>query len=183
MLSGVCPPLIPQRVGGVARGRLGPHLHLTVLARARVPPGHDAAPGTDPRRARPDDIRIGRVGGGETGFAPADRVPEAARDPHPEQASHAAVARAARGRAVLAVAHDVVRNRVVGSHVIHLRDRKLNAVPGLAAVARNGQSPVTAHDLAITVVRVDPHVVMIPHRSPSVSPPSEGTPSPVSMRA
>ena len=106
---------------------------------------------------------VGRIGRGEARLAAAHRLPHPPGDPAQEEAARSAVARPASGGTVLAVAHDVVRDRVVHRHVVHLGDRKLLAVPRLPSVAGDGDPAVAGDDLAVAVLRVDPHVVVVPH--------------------
>ena len=104
-----------------------PHVELHDDAAARAGAG----------RARPDDVRVLRIGRREPALATTDRVPVAARD----AATIQRIARPARRGSVLAVPHDVVRNRVVHRDVVHLRDRQMHAMPGLAAIDRDRQAP------------------------------------------
>ncbi len=96
---------------------------------------------------------------------PATAVPLAARNRAGVRVfgllRDAAVARAARRRAVLSIAVHVVGNLVVGRDVIHLRDGQLNLVPAAAAIHREAQAVVVRDDHAIAVGRIDPHVVIV----------------------
>ena len=71
------------------------------------------------------------------------------------------VARPAVRRPVLPVTKHVVRDRVVDGHVVHLRDRRLDAVIGLATIARDVHALVVPDDQAVGVVGIDPQVVVV----------------------
>src|SRR2546423_277268 len=77
-----------------------------------------------------DDVRIGGIGGGETGLAAADAVPVA----HADAVAGEAVARPGRRAEVLHRARDMVWHAVVDTDVIELRNGQSGRVPGLAAV-------------------------------------------------
>ncbi len=110
--------------------------------------------------ARPDDVVLHRVGNGEARLAAADRVHQADRD----AARLQAVARHSGGRAVLAVAVDVVGNPVVGVGVVHLSDRQPRPPPLRAAGRRDRHAAVVADDHPVGQQRVDPHVVVVTAR-------------------
>src|SRR5439155_20244545 len=71
-------------------------------------------------------------------------------------ASRKAVTRSTIGAAVLLVAVDEVGNLVVHCDVVHLSDRKLDAVPGAAAIHRNAEAAVIGHRQPVAVSRIDP---------------------------
>ena len=151
--------------GGPPTGALGPHLYLPELPSPLVVTHNNPAASAGARCTRPNDVRIRRIGGREPALAASNRVPHAPGNTATPEPACAAVARAAGGGSVLAVTHDVVRNRVVCSHVIHLRDRKLNSVPRFAAVDRNSCTAVVAHDHAVAIRGIDPHVVIVSTRT------------------
>src|SRR5437660_1368017 len=62
---------------------------------------------------------------------------------------------------VLSFTWYVIRNVVVDGHVVHLRDRQLDAAPGAAAIDRDSHAAVVRHRHAVRVGRIDPHVVIV----------------------
>ena len=159
-------PLEPvaQRLRRPAHRALRPHLHLPELPGSLVVADHDPAGRARSRGARPDDVRVLRVRGGEAALAAADRVPHPAGNPGAEKAPGEGAARAPRRGAVLPVAEDVVGNRVVHGHVVHLGDRKLDLEPGPAPVLRDGDPAVVGDRHPVRVGVVNPHVVVVPAR-------------------
>ena len=144
---------------------LRPHFNWTELSRALVITHDNPTARTGAGRTRPNYVRIRRVWGRKPALATANRMPHAAGNASTTKPAHPAVARAPGGRPVLAVTHDVVRNRVVCGDVVHLRDRKLNSVPCFAAVDRDGCTAVVAHDHAVAICGIDPHVVIVSTRT------------------
>ena len=69
-----------QLVGRMADRRLGPHLEIPREPGAQVVSRDDAAHRSVARCARPDVVRVRRVGRGEAALAASDRLPRAARD-------------------------------------------------------------------------------------------------------
>ena len=110
--------------------------------------------------AGPDDVGVLRVGHRETNLAAADLTPGTDR----YAATSERIARPHGGRAVLAVAVDVIGNPVVGRHVVDLRHRKLRPQPGLAPVDRDAEAAVVAGDAPVAIERIDPDVVVVPAR-------------------
>ena len=152
---------VPELFRRPSAGALGPHLDVAELAVALVVADHDAASGARPRRAGPHDVRVLGVRRGESALAAAHRMPVAARDRAAPEAAVEAVRRPAEARPVLPVPKDVVRNRVVDGDVVHLRHRQLGAEPRDAAVDRDRDALVVAHQPAVGVGGVDPEVVIV----------------------
>ncbi len=67
--------------------------------------------------------------------------------------------RADRRAPVLHRAADVPRHAIVDVDVVELRERQVGREPGLAAVEREVDAAVVAHDHATRILRVDPRVV------------------------
>ena len=150
-----------QRLGRPSAGALRPDFHVADVPIAHVHPGDNAAARAGAGRARPDHVRVARIGRREAALTAADRKPVAARDAVAIQG----IARSARRRAVLTVPHHIVWNRVIDRNVVHLRDGQVNAVPGLAAVIRYADPLVVATDHPVGVRGVDPEVVVVATRA------------------
>src|SRR5262245_50745232 len=95
------------------------------------------------RGARPDDVRIDRIGRGPSAFPTEDAVPQRARD----GLTGAADTRSAVGRSVLLVAVDVVGHERVSGDVVNLRVRQANAIPRAAAIQRDRHAAVVGDKL------------------------------------
>ena len=147
----------------MAAGQLRPDLDIAELAVAGVPANHDAAPRPRARRARPDDVGVFGVRRGESALAAAHGDPFGTRNRPADapEAAGAAVAGPTERRPVLPVAEHVVRDRIVHRDVVHLADGQLGGVPRHAPVHRDRHVLVVAHDHAVAVQRVDPHVVEV----------------------
>ena len=132
---------------------LGPDRDVPAVARREVVAVQETVVA-----ARPDDVLFHGVGDREARLAPADLVP----GPHRDLAAGPGVRRTAEGGTVLAIPVHPVGDPVVEVHVVHLGDRELGPIPGLAAVDRDRHAPVVADDHPLGILRVDPHVVVIP---------------------
>src|SRR5262249_18742897 len=116
-----------QVAGRHADRQLRPDLHFARLTGPFIEALDRAAQAAEAGAARPDDVVVDRIGDGKAALAAGHRVPVTARNWTRYflvgLLGYPAVARATRGRPVLPVAVDVIRNLVVGENVIHLRDR------------------------------------------------------------
>ncbi len=154
---------VPQVLGGPAGRGHRPDFDVAELPGLDVVANDDAPARAGSGGARPHDIRILGIRRREAALTTSHAAPVAARDdPVRPQATRARVRRTAEGRPVLAVSEHVVRDRVVDGHVVHLRDRKLDAEPGLAAVLGQREPAIERHDEAVAIRRVEPDVVEIP---------------------
>src|SRR5689334_7254592 len=110
-----------------AVGLIRPNFNAPHLPVAQIKLLDDAADTSRTRSAGPHDIRIHRIRRRPTTLAAADRLPRTAWN----RSAAERPAWTAIRRIVLLVAVDVIRNTIVDRHVIHLRDRQLNAKPRL----------------------------------------------------
>ena len=121
-----------------ADGDLGPDLDFAHLTRAFVEAFYGSTEAAEAGARRPDDVVVDGIGNRPAALAARDRMPQTSRNRAGVRFvrlfGNPAVARAPRGRPVLSVAVDVVRNLIVGRNVIHLRHWQLDLMPAPAAV-------------------------------------------------
>src|SRR5579863_10048433 len=93
-------------------------------------------------------------------------MPDTARNlsaaaPAAKSAKLQAVARPAIRGAVLLVSVNEVRNLVIESYVIDLRNGERNVIPGMTAIHRNAHPGVIDHGHAVSVCGINPHLVVV----------------------
>src|SRR5882672_3676366 len=124
--------LITCQLAPPSVARLGPDAHVPRVIGPDVVDLEPAVVATRPHRAV-----VHGVGNRKAAFAAAHVTPLALAEPARETTARHAV-----GRAVLAIAVEVVGHARVGVHVVHLRDRKHDAGPGLTARERDTRATV-----------------------------------------
>ncbi len=72
-----------------------------------------------------------------------------------------AVAGTSEGGAILPISINIVRDLIVDIHMIHLSNRKGNAMPTFAPVGGNTDELIITHNHAVRNQGIDPHVMII----------------------